>query len=189
MSTTQTDDARLAKAAQAILAERGISPGRETAEEYVDAVELAEARAGVLYGGAAPRDLDAPIVLRGDYMPNGWRHGAVREDAGGLSVRGDGFPVDPDSVRESRRITAALAPFGLTMETASQEQILAAASGETIIEPRLAEVRRRAREILDRAGVRFPSMEQWSAALFQARIEVTDEHAAGDVPLSPAVPS
>jgi hypothetical protein len=182
MSTTQTDDARIAASAHAILAERGISPGRATAEEYVDAVELAEARAGVLYGGAAPRDLDAPIVLRGDYLPNGARSYAVREDAGGLSVRGDGFPVDPDSVRESRRITAALAPFGLTMETASQEQILAAASGETIVEPRLAQVRRRAREILDAAGIAFPTAQQEAQAMQQARIEIQRETTEGGVP-------
>lgn len=92
-----------------ILVGKGITTA--TTAQLMDAVKAAEAQLGFSYNEVQDR-------LRG----------VVADDAQTVSVLGAPMEINPDSIQQDLRVRAALKARGLTFETATQEEILEAAS-------------------------------------------------------------
>jgi hypothetical protein len=85
--------------------------------------------------------------------------------------------LDPDVV--ATLTDAHLRSLNLDHEPTQAEYLVAA---ETVIEPRLAAIRRRAAELLRDAGIDFPAPEQVADAFARARDEIQKAYREGGVP-------
>lgn len=113
----------LARRADERLLADGVLPAAASYEQLTHALDLAQAELGEYRPLTSVEIDDGVLRLRGDYCTRNYAERAEEPSTTAVSIQGTQVPVDPESVEQAQALTARLQQHGLSLETASPDQL------------------------------------------------------------------